>query len=72
MPGHERFIKNMLAGVGAIDLALLIVAADESDLDDKVEERTKGDAVRLGCKDAYDGRVLFILQTEELPTAKKY
>ena len=30
MPGHERFIKNMLAGVGAIDLALLIVAADES------------------------------------------
>ena len=30
VPGHERFIKNMLAGVGAIDLALLIVAADES------------------------------------------
>lgn len=30
VPGHEKFIKNMLAGVGAIDLALLIVAADES------------------------------------------
>mgnify|MGYP001452070754 FL=1 len=30
VPGHERFIKNMLAGVGAIDLALLVVAADES------------------------------------------
>ncbi len=30
VPDHERFIKNMLAGVGAIDLALLIVAADES------------------------------------------
>jgi selenocysteine-specific elongation factor len=30
VPGHERFIKNMLAGVGAIDLALLIVAADDS------------------------------------------
>ena len=30
VPGHERFIKNMLAGVGAIDLALLFVAADES------------------------------------------
>ena len=30
VPGHERFIKNMLAGVGAIDLAMLIVAADES------------------------------------------
>ena len=30
VPGHERLIKNMLAGVGAIDLAMLIVAADES------------------------------------------
>ena len=30
VPGHERFINNMLAGVGGIDLALLVVAADES------------------------------------------
>ncbi len=30
VPGHERFIKNMLAGVGGVDLALLIIAADES------------------------------------------
>ncbi|MBN2240386.1 MAG: selenocysteine-specific translation elongation factor [Dehalococcoidales bacterium] len=30
VPGHEKFIKNMLAGVGGIDLALLIVAANES------------------------------------------
>ena len=29
VPGHERFIKNMLAGVGGIDLVLFIVAADE-------------------------------------------
>jgi selenocysteine-specific elongation factor len=29
VPGHERFIKNMLAGVGGIDMALLIIAADE-------------------------------------------
>ncbi|MEK7248054.1 MAG: selenocysteine-specific translation elongation factor, partial [Chloroflexota bacterium] len=29
VPGHERFIKTMLAGVGGIDLALLVVAADE-------------------------------------------
>src|SRR5579859_6311228 len=29
VPGHERFIKNMLAGVGGIDIALLVVAADE-------------------------------------------
>src|SRR5690349_22728297 len=30
VPGHERFIKNMLAGVGGIDAALLVIAADES------------------------------------------
>ncbi len=29
VPGHERFIKNMLAGVGGIDLALFVVAANE-------------------------------------------
>ena len=29
VPGHERFVKNMLAGASGIDLVLLIVAADE-------------------------------------------
>src|SRR5438046_3042910 len=29
VPGHESFIKNMLAGVGGIDVALLVIAADE-------------------------------------------
>ncbi|HET8841559.1 MAG TPA: selenocysteine-specific translation elongation factor, partial [Ktedonobacteraceae bacterium] len=29
VPGHEGFIKNMLAGVGSIDAALLVIAADE-------------------------------------------
>ncbi len=29
VPGHERFIRNMLAGVGAIEAALFVVAADE-------------------------------------------
>lgn len=29
VPGHEAFIKNMLAGVGGIDAALLVIAADE-------------------------------------------
>ena len=29
VPGHERFVRNMVAGVGGIDLALLVVAADE-------------------------------------------
>jgi selenocysteine-specific elongation factor len=30
VPGHERFIKNMLAGVGGIDMVLFVIAADES------------------------------------------
>ncbi len=30
VPGHERFVRNMLAGASGIDLALLVIAADES------------------------------------------
>ncbi len=30
VPGHERFVKNMLAGIGGIDAVILVVAADES------------------------------------------
>src|SRR3954462_4581635 len=29
VPGHEDFVKNMVAGIGSIDLALLVVAADD-------------------------------------------
>lgn len=29
VPGHEKFIKNMLAGVGGVDIVLLVIAADE-------------------------------------------
>src|SRR5690348_17497105 len=29
VPGHERFVRNMLAGVGGIDLVLFVVAANE-------------------------------------------
>ena len=28
VPGHEKFVRNMLAGVGGIDFAILLVAAD--------------------------------------------
>ena len=37
VPGHERFIKNMLAGVGGLDAALLIVAADEGPMPQTIE-----------------------------------
>jgi len=30
VPGHEKFVKNMLAGAGGIDFVLLVIAADES------------------------------------------
>ena len=30
VPGHERFVRNMLAGAGGIDAVLLVIAADES------------------------------------------
>src|SRR6476469_3443042 len=37
VPGHERFIKNMLAGVGGIDAALLVIAADEGPMPQTAE-----------------------------------
>lgn len=30
VPGHERFVKNMLAGAAGVDLAMLVIAADDS------------------------------------------
>ena len=37
VPGHEKFIKNMLAGAGGIDLAMLVVAEDEGFMPQTVE-----------------------------------
>ena len=37
VPGHEKFIRNMLAGIGGIDLVLLVVAADEGVMPQTVE-----------------------------------
>jgi len=37
VPGHEKFIKNMLAGVGGIQMVLLVVAADESIMPQTIE-----------------------------------
>ena len=46
VPGHERFVKNMLAGVGGIDLVMLVVAADESVMP---QTREHFDICRLLC-----------------------
>src|ERR1700726_3065655 len=37
VPGHEDFVRNMIAGVGSIDLALMIVAADDGWMPKKEE-----------------------------------
>jgi len=49
VPGHERFIRNMLAGAGGIDLAMLVVAADEGVMPQTREHL--GILSQLGIKD---------------------
>src|SRR5690349_550139 len=49
VPGHERFIKNMLAGVGGIDLALLVIAADEGVMPQTREHLAIIDLLRVGA-----------------------
>ncbi|MCI0477135.1 MAG: selenocysteine-specific translation elongation factor [Anaerolineales bacterium] len=61
VPGHEGFIKNMLAGVGGIDAALLVIAADEGVMPQTREHlaildllQVKGGIVALTKKDLVD------------------
>ena len=61
VPGHEGFIKNMLAGVGGIDAALLVIAADEGVMPQTREHlaildllQVKGGVVALTKKDLVD------------------
>jgi selenocysteine-specific elongation factor len=72
VPGHERFIKNMLAGAGGIDFVLFVVAADESI---KPQTREHFDICRLlGIRkgiivltkaDLVDGDILELVRLEE-------
>lgn len=71
VPGHERFVRNMLAGVGGIDLVLLVIAADESI---KPQTREHFDILQLiGVKrgitvltkaDAVDAEMLDVVRLE--------
>ena len=71
VPGHERFVKNMLAGVGGIDLVLFVIAADESI---KPQTREHFDICRLlGISkgivcltkaDLVDGEILYLATLE--------
>src|SRR5438876_12085718 len=49
VPGHERFIKNMLAGVGGVDLALLVVAANEGVMPQTREHLAIIDLLKIGA-----------------------
>jgi selenocysteine-specific elongation factor len=71
VPGHERFVRNMLAGVGGIDLVLLVIAADEA-IKPQTREHLdilqllgvqRGIAVLTKC-DAVDGETLDVVRLE--------
>jgi selenocysteine-specific elongation factor len=47
VPGHERFAKNMLAGVGSVDVALFVVAADEGWMPQTEEHMAILDALEI-------------------------
>ncbi len=71
VPGHERFVKNMLAGVGGIDLALLIVAANEGVMPQTREHLAildligvKRGVVAITKKDLVDEETLAIVKLE--------
>jgi selenocysteine-specific elongation factor len=71
VPGHERFIKNMLAGVGGIDLALLVIAADEGAMPQTREHLAILDLldvrrgiVAISKKDLVDSELLSLVEAE--------
>jgi selenocysteine-specific elongation factor len=71
VPGHEGFIRNMLAGVGGIDLALLVVAADEGIMPQTAEHlaildllRVRSGVVALTKSDLVDEEWLDLVREE--------
>src|SRR4030067_530201 len=71
VPGHERFVKNMLAGVGGIDVALLIVAANEGVMPQTREHlaildllKVKKGIVVITKKDLGDSDLLSLVKME--------
>lgn len=71
VPGHERFIKNMLAGVGSIDLALIVIAANEGVMPQTREHlaildllRVKRGIVVITKKDLVDEELLSLVRME--------
>ncbi|MEE8349202.1 MAG: selenocysteine-specific translation elongation factor [Acidobacteriota bacterium] len=71
VPGHEKFVKNMLAGIGGIHLVLLVVAADESVMPQTVEhfqickllEIPRG-IIAITKKDLADEELISVVEAE--------
>ncbi len=71
VPGHERFVKNMLAGASGIDLVLLVIAADEGVMPQTREHfeicrllETKTGLIVLTKKDLVDAELLELVKLE--------
>src|SRR5947199_3667756 len=71
VPGHERFLKNMLAGAGGIDLVILVIAADEGVMPQTREHleimqilQTKKGVIALTKADMVDEEWLELVQDE--------
>ena len=71
VPGHERFVRNMLAGIGGIDLVVLVIAADEGIMPQTREhfDICRLLAVRRGItvlnkSDAVDAETLAVVRSE--------
>src|SRR5512143_1221810 len=76
VPGHEHFIKNMLAGVGGIDAALLVIAADEGIMPQTREHlnildllQVRAGVVALTKSDLIDDPEWLALVTEDVTRA---
>ncbi|MFO7652821.1 MAG: selenocysteine-specific translation elongation factor [Candidatus Krumholzibacteriia bacterium] len=73
MPGHERFVRQMVAGAGGVDLALLVVAADEGVMPQTVEHLeildsldVRGGVVVLSKLDQVDDELVEVAREELL------
>ncbi|MBI5034433.1 MAG: selenocysteine-specific translation elongation factor [Chloroflexi bacterium] len=71
VPGHEAFIKNMLAGVGGIDAAMLVIAADEGVMPQTREHlaildllQVKGGVIALTKSDLVDSEWIEMVSTD--------
>ena len=71
VPGHERFVKNMLAGASGIDLVMLVIAADEGVMPQTREHfdicrllETKAGIIVLTKKDTVDDELLELVKLE--------